>query len=99
MAALLFAAMTQPITDNSRWRHKQAPIEVVAHPRTLREVSCIAADDTISGNVPQWQFRQGFQPVAVRRKTTPRPGRLIVFIASTFLALVVADQHEYWGFC
>jgi hypothetical protein len=65
--------MTQPITVNSRWRHKQSPTGVVVTRVTLREVSCIAADGTISGNVTQWQFRQDFQPVAVRRKKASRP--------------------------
>jgi hypothetical protein len=35
---------------------------------TLREVSYIAADGTISGSVPQWQFLQDFEPVTGKQK-------------------------------
>jgi hypothetical protein len=60
--------MTQPITVNSRWPGRQTFVEVVVTRVTLREVSYIAADGTISGSVPQWQFLQDFEPVTGKQK-------------------------------
>jgi len=59
---------TTPITVNSRWLRKQAPIEVIITRVTLRTVSYIALDKSFSGTLPQWLFLQDFRPVTERKK-------------------------------
>ena len=60
--------MTQPITLHSHWRGKQTRVEVVVTRVTLREVSYMAVDCSISATLPQWLFLQDFQPVTERKK-------------------------------
>ena len=60
--------MTQIITINSHWRGKHTRCEVIITRVTLREVSYMAVDRTLSGTLPQWQFLQDFQPVTQRKK-------------------------------
>jgi hypothetical protein len=63
-------AMSQPttITLDSHWRGKRTPVEVVVTRVTVREVSYIAVDCSVSGTLPQRLFLQDFQPVPVRKK-------------------------------
>ena len=67
---LIGAMPAQPttITVNSRWRHKQAALEVEVTRVSVRGVSYIAVDKTCSGTLPQWQFVAEFQPVQERKK-------------------------------
>jgi hypothetical protein len=58
------------ITLHSHWRGKRNLVEVVVTRVTLREVSYIAVDCSISGTLPQWLFVQDFQPVRERKKKT-----------------------------
>jgi len=56
------------ITVNTRWRRKQAALEVEVTRVSVRGVSYIAVDKTCSGTLPQWQFVAEFQPVQERKK-------------------------------
>jgi len=60
--------MTQPITVNSRRRHKKNAAQVIVTSVTFREVSYMALDKSCSGTLPHWQFLQVFQPVTERKK-------------------------------
>jgi hypothetical protein len=60
--------MTQPITLHSHWRGKRTVVEVVVTRVTVREVSYMAVDCSISGTLPQWLFLQDFEPMTDRKK-------------------------------
>jgi hypothetical protein len=55
--------MTQPITLHGHWRGKRTAVEVVVTRVTLREVSYMAVDCSVSSTLPQWLFLQDFQPM------------------------------------
>jgi hypothetical protein len=64
---------TQPtITVRSRWQHKKSSAEVTVTRVTIRTVSYIAVDKSVSGSVPQWQFLEDFEPVSEPKKKPPR---------------------------
>jgi hypothetical protein len=71
-AASLFAAMTLPIT-NSHWRGKRTPFEVVVTRVTIREISYMGVDGSVSSTVPHWQFLVDFEPLPDNKKKTRRP--------------------------
>jgi hypothetical protein len=52
----------QLITVNSRWIHKQVPIEIVVVGISFREVSFLALNKNFSGTLSRWLFLQDFQP-------------------------------------
>jgi hypothetical protein len=59
---------TKLITVNSHWQGKKMQVEVVVTRVTIREVSYIALDKSVSGALPRWQFLDSFQPVTERKK-------------------------------
>ena len=60
---------TRPtITLHSHWLGKQTQVEVVVTRVTVREVSYMAVDCSISGTLPQWPFLQDFQPLIEQKK-------------------------------
>lgn len=65
---------TRPtITVNSRWQHKKSAAQVTVTRVTIGTVSYIAADKSVSGSVPQWQFLEDFQPLPDTKKKPPKP--------------------------
>jgi hypothetical protein len=72
----LLAAMTQSITLHSHWRGKQTPVEVVVTRVSVRDVSYMAADCSVSGTLPQCSFpelpahAQAAEEVAQNRMNT-----------------------------
>jgi hypothetical protein len=64
--------VTQPIAVNSRWQHKKSAAEVTVTRVTIRTVSYIAVDKSVSGSVPQWQFLEYFEPLPDTKEQPPR---------------------------
>jgi hypothetical protein len=60
--------MIHSIAVNSLWRGKQTPIEVIVTHVTIREVTYISVDRTVSATVAQSQFVRDFQPVRKKRR-------------------------------
>jgi hypothetical protein len=63
--------MILPIT-NSHWRGKRTPFEVVVTRVTIREISYIGVDGSVSSTVPHWQFLEDFQPLPNMKKKPRR---------------------------